>query len=128
MQKALSTLKHLYLNYKEYPEIQEKIINEIVVTLPIQAECWKLENEKSSINAEINLFVDSFFDDKIQYFYSKKENLFFQYDGLNYSIINEDDLLYKILSKISEQKNLLEKKQMIKDEIINKIKKIYNIK
>lgn len=122
MQKALSIIKHLYFNYKEYPEIQEKIINEIVVTLPIQAECWKLENEKSSINAEINLFVDSFFDDKIQYFYNKKENLFFQYDGLNYSIINEDDLLYKILSKISEQKNLLEKKQMIKDEIIKKIK------
>lgn len=122
MQKALSTIKTLYFYYKDYPEVQEKIVNEIINTLPIQAECWKLEHEKSSINTEINLFIESFFEDKIQYFYYEKENLFFQYDGLNYSFIHEDDLLYKILSKISEKKNLLEKKQMIKDEIMKKIR------
>ena len=104
MQKALSTIKTLYFNYKEYPEVQEKIVNEIINTLPIQAECWKLEYDKSSINTEINLFVESFFEDKTQYFYYKKENLFFQYDGLNYSFIHEDDLLYKILSKISKKR------------------------
>ena len=88
----------------------KKIVNEIINTLPIQAECWKLEHEKSSINTEINLFVNSFFENKIQYFYYEKENLFFQYDGLNYSFIHEDDLLYKILSKISEKKKLIRKK------------------
>ena len=68
-------------------------------------------------------FINNFLnDDSNQFYYIEDTDIFVKYDNLNYYLINEDELLYLILTEISKNKLLLSKKQMIKDIIIKQIK------
>ena len=57
-----------------------------------------------------------------QYFYIKTTDTFIEYNGIDYKIIPEDNLWFKILNDITEKKILLEWKQQIKSKIIEYIK------
>ena len=49
--------------------------------------------------------------------------MFIYYNGVDYREVEEDNLLFDILDKISKIKDLQENKQQIKDVIMEKIKK-----
>ena len=71
-----------------------------------------------------HLVLDNFLsNEEYQYFYIKSTDTFIEYNGLDYKIIPEDNLWFKILNDITEKKTLLEYKQKIKSKIIEYIKK-----
>ena len=121
MEKSLSMVIDLYEKYESNDFVIEKLNESICNKLPIEAVCWYKQYEKKNNNTK-NKHIIQFMTGKIQYFYISKSDFYIQYDGKNYLQIGEDELLYKILSKITEKKILLSDKQEIKDIIINKIK------
>ena len=121
MNNGLEKLKQLYIENDK--EIGEKITSYICNRLPIEIVFWKKELDKNKINVQKTNFIHDFLNnEKRQFFYIKEADIFIKYDNLNYSIINEDDLLYLILSEISKNTILLQKKQNIKDLLIKEIK------
>lgn len=65
----------------------------------------------------INMFLKS-----SHYFYLKSVNIFYYYDGLNYTITDEDNIYYKILNTISEDRTIMDWKYKTKTTILKKIK------
>ena len=123
MNKSVQQLLNLYEENRNNKEVCDKITSFICDRLPIEVVCWKKELDKNKIKMEQTNFITHFLNDETkQFYYIKDTNSYIKYDNLNYSLINEDELLYLILSEISKNKLLLSKKQMIKDIIIREIK------
>ena len=123
MQKSINQIISLYEDNKKSKDVLDKITSFICDRLPIEIVCWKKEFNKNKINIEKGIFISNFLNDESnQYYYIEETDIFIKYDNLNYSLINEDELLYLILTEISKNKLLLSKKQQIKDIIIKDIK------
>lgn len=120
LQKPLNKLLELYKKYENNDFVLEKISDSICNKLPIETVCWCKEMEKNAKSTKKISFILKFMANETQYFSSN--DLYIKYDGKNYSQISEDELLYKILSKISKEKSLLKDKQEIKDTLIKKIR------
>lgn len=120
LQKPLNKLLELYKKYENNDFVLEKISDSICNKLPIEAVCWCKEMEKNAKSTKKISFILKFMTNETQYFSSN--NLYIKYDGKNYLQISEDELLYKILSKISKEKSLLKDKQEIKNLLIEKIR------
>lgn len=122
MKESIKIIKDLFVTYKDNDYVINKLKEKIENLLPIEVLAWKYESEKKKNKSKINKFISQFFSNK-SYYYSKKQNLFIEYDGKDYKEISEDNLLFRILEKISAIKELQEKKQDIKNMIMEKIKK-----
>jgi hypothetical protein len=123
MQKSINKIISLYQDNQNNAEVIEKITSFICNRLPIEVVCWQKDFDKNNINLEKKKFISNFLNDELnQFYYIHNTDIFIKYDNLNYSLINEDDVLYLILSEISKNKLLLSKKQQIKDVIIKEIK------
>ena len=103
MEKSLSTVIELYEKYESNEFVIEKLNEAICNKLPIESVCWYKQNEKKNNNTK-NEHIIQFMTGKIQYYYISKSDFYIQYDGKNYLQIGEDELLYKILSKITKKK------------------------
>jgi hypothetical protein len=83
------------------------------------------EEKKIRINelsSEQEQFIHDFFN-KHYYFYNATTEKFFHYDKLHYIVVSEDDVLYHILSSITQQQSCLTSwKLKTKTHIIKKIK------
>ena len=122
MNNSVEIIRKLFFQFKNNEYVIKKLEEKIANTLPIEVLSWKYESEKRHDKSMMNTFVNDFFNTDITYYYSKKQDMFIVYDGKDYKVISEDNLLFEILEKISKIKELHEKKQEIKDIIINKIK------
>tara|TARA_B110001450_G_scaffold247640_2_gene262927 strand:+ start:4217 stop:5665 length:1449 start_codon:yes stop_codon:yes gene_type:complete len=122
MDKSVNKVLELYKNYKNNEFVIDKLNEALCNKLPIEALCWYKQNEKKNTITKTK-YISTFMKGKVQYYYISKTDLYIQYDNKNYLQIDEDELLYKILSKITKKKSLLNDKQEIKDIIISKIKK-----
>lgn len=121
MDKSVNKVIELYKKYKNNVFVVDKLNEAICNKLPIETICWCKQDENKSTTSK-DKFICDFMKGKMQYYYIAKTDSYIQYDGKNYLQIDEDELLYKILSKITKKKSLLNDKQEIKDIIINKIK------
>jgi len=121
MDKSVNKVIELYKKYKNNDFVVDKLNEAICNKLPIETICWCKQDENKNTTTK-DKFICDFMKGKIQYYYIAKTDSYIQYDGKNYLQIDEDELLYKILSKITKKKSLLNDKQEIKDIIINKIK------
>tara|TARA_B100001093_G_scaffold518767_1_gene604829 strand:- start:152 stop:1612 length:1461 start_codon:yes stop_codon:yes gene_type:complete len=126
MNKSLQQLITLYEENNDNKEVQEKITSFICNRLPIEVVCWKKNLNKDKIKIEEKTFISDFLNDETkQFYYIEDSDMYIKYNNLNYVIINEDEILYLILSEISKNKLLLSQKQKIKNIIINEIKSNY---
>lgn len=118
-------ISELFEQYKENKEVIQKMNNYINTLLPRYLEKY-CKNHKNNSNDQIkqkcNVFIEDFIN-KNQYYYISNAEFFISYDGHNYKIVNEDIIQYEVLSKITNEKTLIEWKQKIKETIIEKIKK-----
>ena len=72
---------------------------------------------------EQQIFIQVFLSKNQYYFLSNNNNpCFYEYNGKNYSIVKEDDILFKLLTSISNDKPLVQWKHKTKVNIIKKIK------
>jgi hypothetical protein len=123
--KCISTLTEL-LNKYENSEYMLQRINNIVNYLPntLDIEFKNYEkrvNRNTFLTNEQQIFIQVFLS-KNQYFYLSNNNFFYEYNGKNYFIIKEDDIIHKLLSSISKDRVLLQWKHKTKINIIKQIK------
>ena len=89
-----------------------------------QARDDKVQRKKTLITAS-DEFIEQFLNESPHYYYNANVELFFVYDAdaeCNYSVINEDDILHPILTKISGNRELMPWKYKIKNQVLRRIK------
>ena len=112
--------------YKTYntPELHDKILEFLQKDLPDKMESYlekkrRFENLELSSSAYINDFL---VNSEMNYMYIPNSEIFISYNGENFKLINESDILYEILSGISSHKELMPWKYKIKNLIMKAIK------
>lgn len=86
------------------------------------------EEKKLQLIQDQAIFTNKFLQKNL-YYYIYNTDIFIYYDGSQFKIIKEDDILHDILTSISQEKKLLAWKHKIKISIIKKIKeqKIFKV-
>ena len=124
--KCINTLTELLNKYENSEYMLQRINNHIVNYLPNTLDI-ELKNYEKRVNRntfltnEQQIFIQVFLS-KNQYFYLSNNNFFYEYNGKNYFIIKEDDIIHKLLSSISKDRVLLQWKHKTKINIIKQIK------
>jgi hypothetical protein len=115
-------IEKLWKEYEENPYMLNKFHNYVVNLLPnnletINEDYKQREERKKKLTKEKDEFTKTFLGTH-NYFYCSSSEYFFSYDGLHYKIVNQDDIVYKILSTITKEQNLMAWKHKIKNNIM----------
>jgi hypothetical protein len=125
-EKCVTSINTLIEEFKENDYMLQRIYNHVVIYLPNVLENENKNYEKRIIRNhfltnEQQIFIQVFLS-KHQYYYLPSNNFFYEYNGKNYFIIKEDDIIHKLLSSISKDRVLLQWKYKTKINIIKQIK------
>jgi len=125
-EKCISTLKELFGNYENDEYMLQRIHTHINNYLPNTLKNEQLNhvkriNRNHYLNNEQQIFIQVFLS-KNQYYYLSSNGFFYEYDGKNYFIVKEDDIIHKLLSSISKERVLLDWKHKTKINVIKLIK------
>lgn len=123
---CLSTVEKLYERYKDNEYMLHRIYNHVHVYLPnTLANEAKNHEKRQNLNSylfeEQQIFMQVFLS-KNNYYYLSSNNFYYQYNGKDYFIVKEDEILHKLLSTISKERTLLQWKHKTKAAIIKQIK------
>jgi hypothetical protein len=123
---CLSTVEKLYERYKDNDYMLQRIYNHVHVYLPntLAHEAKNHErrqNLNSYLSEEQQIFMQVFLS-KNNYYYLSNNNFYYEYNGIDYFIVKEDEILHKLLSTISKERTLLQWKHKTKAAIIKQIK------
>jgi hypothetical protein len=123
---CLSTIEKLYERYKDNDYMLQRIYNHVHVYLPntLQNESKnheKRQNLNTYLSEEQQIFTQVFLS-KHNYYYLSCNNFYYEYNGKDYFIVKEDDIIHKLLSTISKDRILLQWKHKTKANIIKQIK------
>jgi hypothetical protein len=124
LKKIIDELYDKY-NAEEKSTIFDKFVATIT-QLPVLLEntnttIKEREKRKNKLEKDSDSFIQRFLN-KYNYYYNSSTELFFEYNQNKFSTIKEDDIQHKILSSISENKELTDWKHKIKVSILKKIK------
>jgi hypothetical protein len=120
------TIDLIYKKYENNEYMLSKTHNYICNLLPnilnnIEKTHIERVNRMEELSNEQDEFIQSFLSNN-QYFYISTTEKFFCYDGLHYHLINEDDIIYSILSTITRDTHLMSWKQRTKINIMKRIR------
>jgi len=123
---CLSTVEKLYERYKDNDYMLQRIYNHVHIYLPnTLAHEAKNHEKRQNLNSylfeEQQIFIQVFLS-KNNYYYLPSNNFYYQYNGKDYFIVKEDEILHKLLSTISRERTLLQWKHKTKAAIIKQIK------
>ena len=121
----INLINDLNVKYKENTYILQKLETHLY-NLPntLEQENKKHDERVMRIN-ELTIEQNNFYKvflSKYKYFYMLHNNLFYEYNGKTYKIIKEDDIYYKLLSTITDERKLIQWKHKTTQNIIKKIK------
>ncbi len=124
--ECLNSVEYFFNKYKDNDYMIQRIYNHIVFNLPNTLENESKNYEKklnlySYLKEEQQIFMQVFLS-KNNYYYLPNNNLFYEYNGKDYFIVKEDDIIHKLLSNISKDRVLLQWKYKTKINIIKQIK------
>jgi hypothetical protein len=124
--KCQQTLQDLFQKYENNEYMLQRIHTHIVNCLPNTLDIELVNHEKRIcrnifLTNEQQIFIQVFLQKNL-YYYLSSNNCFYEYNGVNYSIVKEDDIIHKLLSSISRDRVLLEWKYKTKIHIIKLIK------
>lgn len=124
--ECLKTLNSLFDIYQQNDYIIQRIYNHIVVNLPNTLKTESLNHQKrqnlnSYLTEEQHIFTQVFLNTH-NYYYLSNIGLFYEYNGHDFLIIKEDDIIHKLLSTISKDKTLMQWKYKTKQTVIKLIK------
>ena len=125
----LSVVKELHAKYADDEFMWGKLVAHItqlpaVMDAVNQARDDKEQRRQTLITAS-DEFIEQFLNESPHYYYNPNVELFFVYDAdaeCNYSVINEDDILHPILTKITCNRELMPWKYKIKNQVLRRIK------
>jgi hypothetical protein len=123
---CLITVNNFFELYKDNDYMLQRIYNNIVLNLPniLENEAKNYEkriNLNSYLSEEQQIFIQVFLS-KNNYYHLSNNNLYYEYNGKDYLIVKEDDIIHKLLSSISKDRILLQWKHKTKVNIIKQIK------
>ena len=123
---AHQMIDELYMKYNTDPYMLSKMNSYICAQLPNIFENIKLNHYQRALRmeeltSEQDIFIQTFLTNN-QYFYVSATDKYFFYDGIQYQVIIEDDILHKVLSTISNGRNLMSWKQRTKNSIMKRIR------
>ncbi len=126
----IEIIKGLFSKYQDDGPVMEKIYTSIG-TLPNIIDNFKTsivekEEKIAQLKKDKHEFKEEFLKTN-PYFYVSTMSRFFYYDGIHYTIINEDDIHYTLFTSLSENKNLQNSKYKTQAETIREIKKTRSI-
>lgn len=124
--ESTDVIASLFQKYATDPYMLDKTHRYITTQLPsILDNAKRNHTERCSRITEMTNdqenFIQSFLTDN-QYFYVSSTERFFYYDRVHYSLISEDDILYRVLSTISRDGQLMSWKQKTKINIMKRIR------
>jgi hypothetical protein len=125
-QKCFDSVEELFKKYENNDYMLQRIHNHVVNYLPSVLDN-ELKNHEKRINRnmyltnEQQIFIQIFLS-KNQYYYLPSNNCFYEYNGKNYYIVKDDDIIHKLLSSISKDRILLQWKHKTKFNILKQIK------
>ena len=109
---CLTTVEKLYERYKDNEYMLQRIYNHVHE---------KRKNLNTYLSEEQQIFMQVFLS-KNNYYYLPNNNFYYEYNGKDYFIVKEDEILHKLLSTISKERTLLQWKHKTKAAIIKQIK------
>lgn len=124
-----SIIRQLHAKYAEDEFMLGKLVAH-VAHLPALLDAAQLvrndkEQRKQTLITASDDFIEQFLNESPHYYYNANVELFFVYNAdaeRNYSVINEDDILYPILTQISRNRELMPWKYKIKNQVLRRIK------
>ncbi len=124
--ECVSTIDKLIEKYKDNEYILQRLRNHVALYLPntLENECKNHEKRKnlnSYLSEEQQIFIQVFLS-KNNYYYLSNNGFFYEYNGKDYFIVKEDEIIHKLLSTISKDRILLQWKHKTKSNIIKQIK------
>ena len=125
-QKCFDSIEELFKKYENNEYMLQRIHSHVVNYLPSVLDN-ELKNHEKRMNRnmyltnEQQIFIQVFLN-KNQYYYLPSNNCFYEYNGKNYFIIKDDDIIHKLLSSISKERILLQWKHKTKFNILKQIK------
>ena len=124
--RCFNSITELFEKYKDHEYMLQRINTHIVNYLPnsLSNECKQHEDRLTRNNYLTNeqqVFIQVFLS-KNQYFYLPSNNFFYEYNGTNFFIVKEDDIIHKLLSSISKDRVLMQWKHKTKLNIIKQIR------
>lgn len=137
LEETIEVLSNIWKTTAEIPNNEhtlEKIHSHIKIQLPIIIKNYhnthiERETRKKSLEMVSDEFIETFLN-KAKYYYSPHSELYFTYNQVRYTIINEDEIHHRILTEITNNasksigdtaSNLLTWKYKIKNRIIKSI-------
>jgi hypothetical protein len=121
----LNDISLLFTKYDNNPYILNRL-QVYLTNLPnlLENENKKYEERLNRIQ-ELTLEQEQFYKiflSKHKYYYMPYNNLYYLYDDKTYKIISEDEILYNLLSTITDENKLIVWKHKTKQTLIKKIK------
>ena len=126
MSSMYFSLQSLIEEYKSSPYMLARLETHINQLLPETLKCEEKKHterleRKQRLTDEYTNFIETFML-KHRYYYCSHSELFLEYDGEHFIGCSEDDILHKILSRISSEKKLMPWKYRTNNDLISKIK------
>ena len=124
-EKCIKTIENLFEKYEKNEYIINRLNSHITSLNSIIEN--ELNNHEKRIDrnnylcTEQQLFIKVFLEKNL-YYYLSTNNHYYEYNGVNYEIIKEDDIVHKLLSSISRDRVLLQWKHKTKINILKLIK------
>jgi hypothetical protein len=123
---CLDSVDKFFQIYKDNDYMLQRIYNHIVLNLPntLENEAKNYEkriNLNSYLSEEQQVFMQVFLS-KNNYYYLPNNGFFYEYNGKDYLIVREDEIIHKLLSSISKDRVLLQWKHKTKMNVIKQIK------
>jgi len=124
--KCQEMIQELFIKYENNEYMLQRIHTHIINGLPNTLDNELINHEKRIcrtifLTNEQQTFIQVFLQKNL-YYYLSSNNCFYEYNGVNYSVVKEDDIIHKLLSSISKDRVLLEWKYKTKIHIIKLIK------
>jgi hypothetical protein len=127
---CIQKIRDLFSHYDGDEFVEKKIYEFVVEMLPVKVDALIIEKFKREVRREhlddlSNKFIQAFLsNNEHQYFYIPNTDKYVEYDGVTYTHINADSILFKVLKAIKQHpsKELLQWKYKIKTHIIKQIK------
>jgi hypothetical protein len=124
--ECFEAIEKYYEQYKNNDYMLQRIYNHIVINLQntLDNECKNYEkrvNLNTYLSEEQQVFMQVFLS-KNNYYYLSNNGFFYEYNGEDYFIVKEDEIIHKLLSTISKDRVLLQWKHKTKMNILKQIK------
>lgn len=124
--KCFQSLQQLFDKYQNDDYMLIRLQSHLMNYFPKLLENEQKNHERRQnrlhyLTNEQQVFIQVFLS-KNQFYYLPNNNFFYEYDGHNYKIIREDDVIHKLLSSISKDRVLLDWKHKTKFNVIKQIK------